>query len=67
MRHPSRRPPNPKLELLPEGTPLPPPGAPSWSRLPEPTRRALTRLVTRMLIAHVGAEAPVREDGDDDI
>ncbi len=67
MPRPSHRPPNLQLELFPEKTPLPPPGAPSWSMLPEPTRRALTGLVTRMLIAHAGAEAPAPGDGDDDI
>jgi hypothetical protein len=61
-----RRPPNPQLELFPERTPLPSPGAPSWSALPEPTRRALTGLVARMLIAHA-AEAIAPERGDDDI
>ena len=67
MPRPLRRPPNPQPELFPERTPLPPPGAPSWSTLPEPTRRALTGLVTRMLIAHAGAEAVASEGGDDDI
>jgi hypothetical protein len=66
MPRPLRRPPNPQLELFPERTPLLPPGAPSWSTLPEPTRRALTGLVTRMLIAHA-AEAIAPEGGDDDI
>jgi hypothetical protein len=66
MPRPLRRLPNPQLELFPERTPLPPPGAPSWSTLPEPTRRALTGMVTRMLIAHAG-EAIAPERGDDDI
>ena len=57
----------PAAGAVPEGRPLPPPGAPSWSTLPEPTRRALTGLVTRMLIARAGAEAVAPEGGDDDI
>ena len=67
MPRPLRRPPSPQLELFPERTPLPPPGAPSWSTLPEPTRRALTGLVTRMLIAHARPAAVAPEGGDDDI
>jgi hypothetical protein len=63
----SRRPPNPQLELFPEKTPRPSPGAPTWTTLPEPTRRALTGLVTRMLIAHATSEALVSEGGDDDV
>ena len=43
----------------------PPPGAPAWTALPDRTRRALTGLVTRMLIAHVGAEATLPGDDDD--
>lgn len=66
MPRPSRRPPTPQLELFRESAPLPPPGAPSWAALPDHTRRTLTRLVTRMLIAHAGA-APLEptDDGDD--
>lgn len=67
MPRPLRRPPNPQLELFPERTPLPLPDTPSWSTLPEPTRRALTGLVTRMLFAHACAEALAPEGGDDDI
>ncbi len=66
MPRPPRRPPNPQLELFPERTLLPPPGAPSWTTLPDQTRRALTGLVARMLIAHAGAATPEPEgDGDD--
>jgi len=67
MPRPSRRPPKPQLELFPETTPHPSPGAPSWTMLPEPTRRALTALVTRMLIAHVGVEAVTLEGANDDV
>ena len=67
MPRPLRHPPKPQLELFSERTPLPPPGSPSWSTLPEPTRRALTGLVTRMLIDHAGAEAVAPESGDHDI
>lgn len=67
MPRPLRRPPNPQLELFPERTPLRLPDTPSWSTLPEPTRRALTGLVTRMLLAHAGAEALAPEGRDDDI
>jgi hypothetical protein len=42
------------------------PGAPTWTMLPEPTRQALTGLVTRMLIAHAGTGTFAPEgDGDD--
>lgn len=62
----SRRAPTPQLELFPETTPPPPPGTPAWTMLPEQTRRVLTGLMTRMLIAHVGLAAPASEgDGDD--
>ena len=66
MPRPSRRQSSPQLELFPERTPRPAPGAPTWTMLPEPTRQALTGLVTRMLIAHAGTEAFAPEgDGDD--
>jgi hypothetical protein len=68
MPHPSRRRPTPQLELFPQRTP-PPPGSPSWTTLPEPTRQALTGLVTRMLLSHLDAagEATGLEGGDDDL
>jgi hypothetical protein len=45
-----------QFRLFPEGTALSP-GAPCWATLPEPTRRALTALMTRLLIAHAGGAA----------
>jgi hypothetical protein len=38
---------------------------PIWTALPDQTRRTLTGLVTRMLIAHAGA-APLEPTGDVD-
>lgn len=64
MPPPRRRSPSPQLELFPEGTALPP-SAPCWATLPEPTRRALTALMTRLLIAHAAAGTPAPEDGDE--
>ena len=64
MPPPRRRSPNPQLELFAEGTALPP-SAPCWTTLPEPTRRALTALVTRLLIAHAAAGTPMPEDSDE--
>ena len=61
----SRRPPCPQLELFPKTTPRPARGAPSWTSLPEPTRLALTGLMTRMLIAHAG-DGPLASEGDGD-
>lgn len=52
-----------QLELFPERTPLPIPGAPTWTTLPDPTREALTALVTRMLIAYARTE-PLTPEGD---
>lgn len=65
MPRPSRRPSTPQLELFRESVPLPPRGAPSWAALPDQTRRTLTSLVMRMLIAHAGA-APLEPTGDGD-
>ena len=67
MSRPSRRLPSPQLELFPQKTPPPSAGAPSWTTLPEPTREALTGLVTRMLLSHADAadEAIGAEVGDD--
>ena len=65
MPRPSRRPPGPQLELFPKGAPRPAQGAPSWTSLPEPTRMALTGLMTRMLIAHAG-NGPLAPEGDGD-
>ncbi len=65
MQQSSRRPLSPQLELFPQRTPRPSPGTPSWASLPEPTRLALTGLVTRMLIAHV-ADGPLAPEGGGD-
>ena len=66
MPRPSRRLPSRQLELFAPGAPQPAPGTPSWTTLPEPTRRAVTGLVTRMLIAHAGSGTLAPEgDGDD--
>jgi hypothetical protein len=65
MPRPSRRPSTPQLELFRESVPLPPRGAPTWAALPDQTRRTLTSLVMRMLIAHAGA-APLEPTGDGD-
>jgi hypothetical protein len=58
---------SPQLDLFHERSPLPPRGAPTWTALPDQTRRALTGLVTRMLIAHAGAATPEPEGGGDDV
>jgi len=63
------RPPRRSLPLQPdlfERSP-PPPGTPAWTTLPDRTRHALTELVTRMLIAHVGAGVTLPGDADDDL
>jgi hypothetical protein len=54
-----------QLDLFQEDTL--PPGAPTWTALPDQTRRALTGLVTRMLIAHAGLPATAPEEGDNDL
>lgn len=67
MPRPSPRRMSPQFELFPQTTP-PPPGSPSWTTLPEPTRQALMGLFTRMLLSHLDAagEAAGPEGGDDD-
>ena len=64
MPPPRRHSPSPQLELFPEGTALPP-SAPCWATLPEPTRRALTALMTRLLIAHASGAADELGGGDE--
>jgi hypothetical protein len=67
MPRPSHRLPSTQLELFPRRTPRAVEGAPLWTSLPEPTRLALTGLVTRMLIAHAGNGSLAPEgDGDDE-
>jgi hypothetical protein len=62
-RHRRSRTPDRQLDLFP-GSPPPTPGsAPGWSGLPEQTRRAVTGLMTRLLIAHAGGAA--HEPGSD--
>ena len=66
MPRPPRRPPHPQLELFVESASRPVSGTPTWTMLPDQTRRVLTGLGARMLIAHAGAETPEPEgDGDD--
>ena len=65
MPRPTRRPSTPQLELFRERAPLPARGAPNWAALPDQTRRTLTSLVTRMLIAHAGG-VPLEPTGDGD-
>jgi hypothetical protein len=65
MPRPSRRPSTPQLELFRESAPLLLRGVPTWTALPDQTRRTLTSLMTRMLIAHVGA-TPLEPTGDSD-
>jgi hypothetical protein len=65
MPRPSRRPSTPQLELFRERALFPPLGAPRGAPPPDQTRRTLTSLVTRMLIAHIGA-APLEPTGDGD-
>lgn len=66
LRQPSRSP-NPQLELFPT-KPAPPPRVLSlWTTLPEQTQRALTGLMTRMLIAHASAVPPNGEGAVDDV
>ncbi len=59
------RPPHLQLELFVESALRPVNGAPTWTMLPDQTRRVLTGLVTRMLIAHAGT-ATQEPEGDGD-
>ena len=46
---------------------LPMPHAvPGWDGLPEQARRAVTTLMTRLLVAHAGGTAPKAGDGADE-
>jgi hypothetical protein len=66
MPCPPRRLPRRQLELFTESMSPPVDGAPTWTTLPDQTRRTLTGLFTRMLIAHAAVAAPEPEgDGDD--
>ena len=66
MPPPRRRLPNPQLELFADGTALPP-SAPCWTTLPEPTRRTLSALMTRLLIAHASGAAGEPGGGSDEL
>ncbi len=66
LRQPSRSP-NPQLELFPTKPPLPPRVVSPWTTLPEQTQRALTGLMTRMLIAHANAALPHEGGAGDDV
>jgi hypothetical protein len=58
---------NRQLDFL---DPKPPPArgaTPQWSSLPQPTRCALTGLVTRLLVDHAGGETRDRGSCADDV
>ena len=42
-------------------------GAPGWDRLAEQARRAVTTLMTRLLVAHAGGTSPKARDGADEL
>lgn len=67
MPRPPCRPSNPQLELFGDSASSLEKRAPSWTTLPEQTRRVLTVLVTRMLIAHVGDVTLEREGCGNDV
>ena len=53
-------------ELFPAAQPPMPHAVPGWDRLPEQARRAVTTLMTRLLVAHAGGTAPKAKDGADE-
>ena len=60
MQHPRRRTRRPHRQLdltLTSGSPTPT-APPAWCALPEPTQRALTGLLTRLLVAHASTVVP---------
>lgn len=66
MSRPPPRPSTPQLDLFGKGAHPPRPGVPTWTMFPEQTRRTLMGLVTRLLVAHVGAgRFEPADDGDD--
>jgi len=66
MPRPPRRTPNHQLDLFEGGASPSAREEPTWTTLPDQTRRVLTGLVARMLIAHAGAAAiEPRSDGDE--
>jgi hypothetical protein len=67
MSRPPRRPSTPQLDLFANGARPPRPAVPTWPMLPDQTRRTLTGLVTRLLIAHAGAGPVEPTDHGDDV
>jgi len=72
MQRPCRRPrrPHPQLDLGLTGGPPAPATPPAWCALPERTRRTLTSLLTRLLVAHAvgvvpGQDARAGSDADE--
>jgi hypothetical protein len=66
QRHRRTRTPGRQLDLL-DPRLSPAPGAtPGWSSLPPDTRRALTGLMTRLLVEHAGGEPTDRRSGADE-
>jgi hypothetical protein len=63
MPRPPQRTPNRQLDLFEEYASPSTEGMPTWTTLPDQTRRALTGLMTRLLISH--ASAVVIEAGSD--
>ena len=54
-------------ELFPAAAQPPMPHAvPGWDGLPEQARRAVTTLMTRLLVAHAGGTALKAKDGADE-
>jgi hypothetical protein len=60
MPHPPRRPrrSDPQLELGLTSGPSTPTAPPAWGDLPEATQQTLTRLLTRLLVAHARGAGP---------
>ncbi len=52
--------------LFPAAQPPMPHAAPGRDRLPEQAGRAVTTLMTRLLVAHAGGTAPKAGDGADE-
>ena len=70
MPHPPRRPrrSDPQLELGLTSGPSTPTAPPAWGDLPEATQQTLTRLLTRLLVAHADStpQQDVRAGGADE-
>ena len=52
-----------QLDLSLTSLPATPATPPAWCALPEPTRRMLAGLLTRLLVAHAGGIAPGLQGG----